>query len=252
MDCNESRKLLDAYADDELDAPSASRVEAHLRDCAPCRDALAARASLRAALKQAAYFDAPAGLAAHIRRSLPAGDRRWHPRALVPFAARFAPAAVALVFATWVGLLYLWPPGAEEQLTREIVDGHVRSLMASHLADVASSDQHTVKPWFSGKLDFSPPVNDFAASGYALTGGRLDYIGGRAVAALVYRHRQHVINLFVWPDPAQADAPPALASSQGFHLARWRKDGMSFRAVSDMNEAELNGFVVLMLAAAGG
>jgi anti-sigma factor RsiW len=110
--------------------------------------------------------------------------------------------------------------------------------MLNHLTDVPSTDQHTVKPWFSGKLDYSPPVRDLAARGFTLTGGRLDYLNGRTVAALVYQRRQHTINLFVWPVEAR-DRNPAVSSRQGFHLVTWRKGGMEYWAISDLNEAEL-------------
>jgi anti-sigma factor RsiW len=130
-------------------------------------------------------------------------------------------------------------------LTNEIVAGHVRSLMASHLMDVASTDQHTVKPWFNGKVDFSPPVSDFTGQGYPLAGGRLDYLEHHAVAALVYRRHAHPINLFVWPEGG-ADEKPGAASEQGYHVMQWRNAGMRFAAVSDVNAEELSGFVDLV------
>ena len=130
--------------------------------------------------------------------------------------------------------------GAE--LTDEIVASHVRSLMASHISDVASTDQHTVKPWFNGKVDFSPPVTDFAAQGYPLTGGRLDYLGHRAVAALVYQRHAHPINLFLWPESG-ADDNGTIASEQGYHVMQWRHGAMHYAAVSDVNAGELKGFV---------
>jgi anti-sigma factor RsiW len=131
--------------------------------------------------------------------------------------------------------------------TREAVSSHVRSLMASHLTDVASTDQHTVKPWFAGKLDFSPPVTDFAAAGYSLVGGRLDYLQSRSVAALVYQHRKHIINVFVWPDVHEGAM--SVATQQGFHVILARHAGMAYCVVSDLNQDELATFARMLTGA---
>jgi len=130
-------------------------------------------------------------------------------------------------------------------IANEVVVGHVRALMGDHLFDVRSTDQHTVKPWFLGKLDFSPPVKDTASIGFPLIGGRLDYIAGHPVAALVYQRRQHTINLFVWPD-TQTAAAPAAESLRGFQVQHWVRDQMSFWAVSDLNAAELAEFAAAL------
>ena len=133
---------------------------------------------------------------------------------------------------------------AADAIIEEVVNGHVRSLMASHLFDVQSTDQHTVKPWFLGKLDFSPPVVDLAPIGFPLVGGRLDYLAGRPAAALVYQRRQHTINLFVAPDRRGAGRAAAEERSiRGFHVRHWTHDGMSFWAVSDLNDGDLDAFV---------
>ena len=194
---------------------------------------------------EATYHAAPPGLAARVLASLPhetaagkpASRSRWNPWAI---ASAFS-GAFALVLAVGV---YLAVPGAEERLADEVVAGHVRSMMAGHAAGVASSDTHAVKPWFAGKLDFAPPVADLTSQGFALVGGRLDYVDRRPVAALVYRHRQHSINLFVWP--AAGGARERSFERQGFHLLRWTREGMNFWAVSDLNAGDLAGFKALL------
>ena len=137
---------------------------------------------------------------------------------------------------------------AESDLAGQVLDSHIRSLMASHLADVVSTDQHTVKPWFNGKLDFSPPVIDFAAQGFPLIGGRLDYLDGRSAAALVYRRRKHIINLFVWPEQGRVGTESM--TRRGYHLIHWTKDGMTYWAVSDVSGSDLSQFARLSQEAA--
>ena len=144
----------------------------------------------------------------------------------------FATGAVA----TLAVVLMFGQPSALPKQETEVVNSHIRALMAEHLTDVASTDQHTVKPWFQGKLSYSPPVRDFAAQGFPLVGGRLDYLDGRPVAALVYRHGKHAINVFVWPGEPFASAAQ---EQQGFHVQRWSQDGMQFWAVSDVNPVDL-------------
>ena len=158
--------------------------------------------------------------------------RRWFESTLV-FGAGAATA--------WFVAGSLFVPGATDRTVDELAGSHVRSLMAAHLTDVASTDRHTVKPWFAGKLDFSPPVHDLTAQGYPLAGARLDVVGGRPVAALVYREQQHLVNLFVWPVSAKA-APAAAQTRQGYNLVGWAQRGMQFWAVSDANADELHRF----------
>jgi len=129
-------------------------------------------------------------------------------------------------------------PGGD--LTTQLVAGHVRSLLANHLTDVQTSDQHTVKPWFTGKIDFSPPVIDLTDRGFPLLGGRLDYIEGKVVAALIYRRNKHVINLFVWPSDGH---PPRSLSQDGYTLLGWRQAGLAYWAVSELNAVELREFM---------
>jgi anti-sigma factor RsiW len=154
-----------------------------------------------------------------------------------------ATTSVATVCLVLVLTLSLTRPSAEQRLTQEIVSSNIRSLMADHMLDVVSTDQHTVKPWFNGKLDFSPPVKDLAAQEFPLIGGRLDYIGGRSVAALVFHRNKHVINLFIWPTTEKNLKPAASSSIQGYNVIHWSEAGMTFWTVSDLNEKELTEFV---------
>jgi anti-sigma factor RsiW len=259
MNCEQAARLLAAHADGELGLPHAGELEVHLEGCADCRAQLAALTELRAGVRMhAAYHAAPAGLATRIRAVLareaslaapvtPAEPakaasrgRTWQwPQIGAAFAMAFA-------FAWSVGL-YLALPGPGESLEKELVASHARALMADHALDVTSSDQHTVKPWFNGKLDFSPEVTDLALQGFALAGGRLDYVGQRPVAALVYMHRQHPINLFVWP--VDRNDAQRSATRQGYHLLHWTRDAMAYWAVSDLNLVELAQFRDALLLA---
>ena len=153
-------------------------------------------------------------------------------------------AAAAIVLLVLVP--FLRGPSTEEMLTREVVSSHVRSLMANHLADVPSSDQHTVKPWFNGKVDFSPSVVDLASRGFPLVGGRLDYLDNRPVAALVYQRDKHLINLFIWPSSDSSDAGTKSETRQGYHVFHWTRSGMTYWAVSDVEKSQLQEFVQLV------
>jgi anti-sigma factor RsiW len=193
---------------------------------------------------EAKYHAAPARLAARILASLPE-DPAEIPRSGWRWNIAWAGSAVAALCVLALGIgLFLALPGADERMADDVVASHVRALMVDHAADVASSDRHTVKPWFAGKLDFAPPVFDLTAEGFALVGGRLDYLERRPVAALVYRHRQHLINLFVWPSPG--DVALQKWERQGFHLIHWAGGGMNYWAVSDLNADELVQFRLML------
>ena len=189
--------------------------------------------------RDATYHRASEGL----RKSVGAALAREARESRKPFVWHLlgsALACAAVAALTWSLALTMLLPGGDERLAQEIVTAHVRSLMApNHLADVVSTDQHTVKPWFTGKLDFAPPVADYAASGFTLTGGRLDYVDGRAAAAITYRHRLHVVNVFVWPATGEADRAPHTHARQGYSLVGWTRGGLRFCAVGDVAAADL-------------
>lgn len=246
MDCKLTREELSAYLDAELHGAALQQAQTHLDQCADCRAALEALEALQDQVKaDATNYAAPAYLRHRIRAALhensapqPAPSRRRWPWAWINLG--LAAGATAAFAATLS--LYLAQPSADDLADRELVASHFRALMPDHLADVASTDRHTVKPWFAGKLDYSPPVHDLATQGYPLIGGRLDYLQQRPVAALAYRHRLHIINLYVWPDAAQHDIAPHASARQGFHLLRWKQDGMQYAAVSDIAASDLQDF----------
>jgi len=249
MNCQQAKPLIGPYADGELEAATILELEKHIHDCSACALQWRNLQSLKKALKQdALYFTAPTELRRRIKTELPLPRRAVSRRSVWNWS--WLTTATSGAFAVCLGLLLLIQsrPSPEQQLTQEIVSGHIRSLMASHVTDVASTDQHTVKPWFNGKLDFSPPVKDLASEGSPLTGGRLDYLGDRTVAALVFQRHKHTINLFVWPAKEADRKPVLLKPIQGYHLIHWAAGGMTFWAVSDLNEKELMEFALAFAA----
>jgi anti-sigma factor RsiW len=237
MSCEQTRLYLHAYLDDELGVADAIRFEEHLADCAECQAARRQSLALRSALRRSDLSYQPsAALSARVNASLrksakPESRANWQWMAL----------AATVIIAS---VLTLRTSPREAPLAREVVDSHIRSLQASHLVDVPSSDRHTVKPWFQGKLDFSPIVLDLAAQGWPLEGGRLDYIDGRPVAATVYERRKHQINVFVWPN--SHDEPLRQENAQGYQLVHWTQGGMTYWIASDLNAAELLEFANLL------
>jgi anti-sigma factor RsiW len=236
--------LVQAEFDGELDAAEAASLAQHRAQCGVCRESCDALAASRAAVRAGAtYHRAGAALRRAVEAALlgaaepapaPAPRRRapWW-RAAASFGIGAALAAMLV--------LVVRPVGGSDSLVAAVIDDHVRSLQPGHLSDVISTDQHTVKPWFDGRLDFAPPVKDLAAEGFPLVGGRLDYLGGRTVAALAYTHGKHTINLMIWP--ARGGAQPASADRSGYHVIHWTADGMSLWAVSDLEREQLEAFV---------
>ena len=250
MNCGEIQSLIHAYVDGELDLVRSVEIERHLRECEACSSAHQAQVALRKTLRSNQLrFSAPAGLRAKIEGGLRKTEDAATHSPHLPWLGtwRWAAAAAAVLLAALLGGILgreYRPPAADNVLAQEVIASHVRSLMANHLADVPSSDQHTVKPWFNGKLDFSPPVKDLAISGFPLIGGRMDYLDGRPVAALVYQRAKHIINLFIWP--SNETAAGQTVTRQGYHVIHWSDAGMTYWAVSDLNEKELGDFVELL------
>jgi len=246
MTDEEASRLLNAYVDGELDPAKSLEVEAHLGANPAARAACERLRGMSAAIRdQADYYSAPAALAARLRESVPAAPakapgRAWRWGWLKPAAALATVAAV-----TWIAALFTLRPGEEQRIAQEALSAHVRATLADRLIDVASSDQHTVKPWMSARLDFSPPVTDLSGQGFELAGGRLDYVGGRSVAVLVYKRRKHVIDVFVWP--SSADAIARTTTREGFNVEHFARSGMSFWLVSDLNRNELSDLADLLV-----
>jgi anti-sigma factor RsiW len=248
MNCETVEFLRHAYFDDELDLVSSLDFERHLNSCAACSARLDRERSLRTRIAASQLgFPTPSNVRARIASALDALEPSPDPVSShwrVRMAWLASSAAAITVIVTAFALAQM--PSAERELAQQIRDGHVRSLMPGHLSDVLSSDRHTVKPWFAGKLSFAPPVGDLSDSGYPLVGGRLDYIDGRPMAAIVYKRREHVINLFIWPAESARREPTRLLRENGYQIVHWGDGGMTYWAISDLNADELDEFSKLI------
>ena len=255
MNCEQIRSLLGAHLDGELDAVNDRALQDHLRECPGCLRAAGQQESLRRMVRQgAAYHPAPAGLDARVRASLrgqpaPGAESAKEPEGASRWAAwswQWAGAAAtvaAVIVAVWIGSEVAARRASADFLAEELVSAHVRSMQGTHLTDVLSSDQHTVKPWFDGKVDFAPPVHDLAADGFPLIGGRLEYFAGHPAGALVFQRNKHIINVFIWPSTNGAALSASPLTRRGYNFVVWQQGQLTFCAVSDLNPAELKQFV---------
>jgi anti-sigma factor RsiW len=242
MICTETEILLHALLDGELDAGHAREVEAHVANCPRCAAQLRAYRELQQAMPAAQlHFTAPMSLRHRVEKALPAAPRRTSSRRSVLKGFVMGTVLSTAMAASLV--IAVIRTDQDERVLSDVTSAHVRSLQGGHLTDVQTSDQHTVKPWFNGKLDIAPPVVDLTAQGFTLLGGRLDYIDGQAVASIVYRRRSHVINLFVAQGGASEGRGAKLETMQGFNIRRWSAQGLEFFAISDINGEELQEFV---------
>jgi anti-sigma factor RsiW len=253
MNCEDSRIYLLAYLDDELEVADNLRIQKHLADCADCRQAEKEQLALRSALRDPSLYAHPSpDFAKRIEAAVrQAAKEEVQSRRTAWFeyfgfkSFRWIPAAALLAVVAIVGGLQIinsLRSSHQQLIASAVLAGHIRALQADHLVDVPSSDRHTVKPWFQGKLDFSPPVPDLSELGWAMIGGRLDYVDGRPVAALVYQRRLHNINVFMWPSQGAADDRISQEDAQGYQILHWNGADMTYWVVSDLNKAELADF----------
>jgi anti-sigma factor RsiW len=256
LTCELTQLNVPGYLDGELDLVRTIEMEAHLMQCPACAQEQENLKALRVALQRSSVaYAAPAGLRERIQSSLRASSRtevqkgkiKWPSLNFWQLAGAFALLAL-ISMSGWQWTARLRAPSSDQRIAAEVLSSHVRSLEGNHLMDVVSADQHTVKPWYDGKLDFSPPVEDLASDGFPLVGGRLDYIENREVAALIYQRRKHFINVFVWPNPTGPNSTQAIESQQGYNIMRWSRGGFQFWAVSDVAASDLAEFVRLLEA----
>jgi anti-sigma factor RsiW len=247
LNCQDAQKLLHGYVDGELDLLQSMEIDQHVQECTACAQAYTDLQAVRTAVKnRAPYFQAPSSLQKRIQSS-----PRWPNKAGFALQSlplrRLAIAAslVFVLFTAWGLLRLLSDRSADGVSTPElVVASYVRSeMLPTHRLDVESSNQHTVKPWFAGKVDFAPSVPDLTDQGFNLVGGRLDYLDNRKVATLVYQRRQHIIDLFIWAATQDGEAAAKMESRHGYHLIHWTQSGMTYWAVSDLNALELQQFV---------
>jgi len=239
VDCKEIQQQLERYFDGELPLSDKRALAEHLERCGECSGLLNGLKTIHVALNKQAVFPVPAGLKRRVRKQLrddTAEDDRLG--VVLPWMGFSGGVAALVSLITWGMLSFVAPP-ADSTVLDEIVSAHVRSLIVDHVTDIASSDQHTVKPWFKGKVDFAVPVTDLAGHGFPLLGGRMDYLRHRPVAAVVYRRRAHVVNVFVWPSDDGGYRAIEAESRRGYGVLHWIDAGLQYWMISDLNEKEL-------------
>lgn len=244
MKCEQAQGLLHAYVDEELDLVTQVAFDAHVQSCNECTTRLQALQRLRTAVQDSALaYRAPAALHSRIQQQI---KKQSAPRFFnLPLRYGIAASWILIAAVSWQAALFVAAPSVDDLYQHDVVANHVRSLLANHVTDILSSNQHTVKPWFVGRLDFSPAVVDLTAQGFPLLGGRLDYLGGRPVAALVYTRRQHVVNVFIRsrePHTLKTESrrdPVSLAAQHGYNIVTWQDSDADYWAISDLNRKEL-------------
>lgn len=254
MDCPTCEAMVDAYVDDELSATESAAFEAALPGCPDCRRRLEETRAMSGFLRDLPAERAPDLLRARIERELRAISAASRPAVQRPAFGqnmRWMAMAASLIVAVsigWVGGTFTGRPGAGDD---ELVSTYLRVASSDHPVDVASTDRHTVKPWFAGRIDYAPPVRDLTSSGFPLEGGRLDVVAGRKVSVLVYRHNQHRVALSLWPATASGNTQPKVVERNGFVMAEWRRDGFEMHAVSDLGVSEMTSFAAALDRATG-
>jgi anti-sigma factor RsiW len=244
-----ARVLLHAYIDGELDAASTIELEAQIGASPALRQEWARLSALQSAVQtHATRFDAPPRLSNGVFVALPAAQTEGVPAGIPSWWRTLAigTTITAMVLALWSLPSTFVARDNKVALLEEVGNAHVRSLMADHLTDLTSADRHSVKPWLSSRLDFAPPVHELASEGFSLVGSRLDYLAGKAAAAIVYRHRQHIINVFVWPSAGGSDSSIRASTHRGYNLTNFESHGMSYWAVSDLNPDDLGKLASLL------
>jgi anti-sigma factor (TIGR02949 family) len=243
MKCKDIEQLQHAFLDQELDPANAHAFAEHLAACPSCGKQLDAFLATKQAIKtQTTRHALPFELYKKVARMTASGQTTWASPSKKWLPLKWGTTGAGLAMAACLAFFMVARPDSEYMLEQQLIAGHIRSLQDNHLTDVVSTDQHTVKPWFNGRLDISPPVIDLTASGFPLVGGRLDYVDHHAAAAVVYRYNAHVINLFVWPSDRPKIDVESIAARQGYNMRRWRDGDLQFWAVSDVNPAKLAEF----------